>query len=107
MALLRFSEDAKRALAESVQVFVIHHFHVVALLCAHRNASTPSQKDFVLASKLTDPAKMQKSVEHAEAEAVLLEKPRKRLRRMAVNFEAVAAEVADQQPQRPEPENVD
>ena len=92
-----------------MQVFVIHHFHVVALLCAHRNASTPSQKDFVLASKLTDPAKMQKSVEHAEAEAVLLEKPRKRLRRMAVNFEfeAVAAEVADQQPQRPEPENVD
>ena len=66
-----------------MQVFVIHHFHVVALLCAHRNASTPSEKDLVLASKLTDPAKMQKSVEHAEAEAVLLEKPRKRLRRMA------------------------
>ena len=98
---LRFTEEAKRALAESVQVFIQHHLHVVALLTAHRGTCAPAEKDFSLASTLTDTAKLQRSAHEAELAAVQLEKPRKRLRRMAVvdfEFEAGSAEVADQQP---------
>ena len=82
---LRFTEDCKKVLAEGVEVFLQHHYHTVALLTSHRGACAPASKDFQLASKLQDPAEMQRSVLEAELESEI---PRKRLRRMAdVSFQ--------------------
>lgn len=75
----RFTEEAKKCVADCLEQYLEEFYHVVKLVTEHRDALTPKEKDYDLARTLTSPSSLHKSLE-ASKEAACAEPAMKRRR---------------------------